>query len=223
MWTLTELAALAAQALADAQVRAANGRVTGMPDGRLIRWYTTIGLLDRPEIGAGRVARYGTRHLLQLVAIKKLQAEGFPLAEIQQRLAGATDEQLREAAELPQEFSPAVPLSAADDADAPVPSPAGQRAGRFWLERPLAAADLDGRRGHGSGRTAIRLDSGGDTVTRVYGVRISGLTLLLSAEPTPTDLPAIEKAARPLLDVLATRGLIPTDPALLDPTEGDPS
>jgi DNA-binding transcriptional MerR regulator len=101
-WTLEQLAELAARALVDAEVRVANGRVTGVPDGRLIRWYTTIGLLDRPMIGGpGRVARYGPRHLLQLVAVKRLQAQGEPLAEIQVRLAGATDTVLRRIAALP--------------------------------------------------------------------------------------------------------------------------
>ena len=100
-WTLEQLAERAARALVDAEVRVANGRVTGVPDGRLIRWYATIGLVDRPLIGPGRVARYGIRHLLQLVAVKRLQAQGLPLAEIQHRLAGATDATLRRIAALP--------------------------------------------------------------------------------------------------------------------------
>jgi DNA-binding transcriptional MerR regulator len=225
MWTLAELAALAAQALADAQVRAANGRVTGMPDGRLIRWYTTIGLLDRPAIGPGRVARYGPRHLLQLVAIKRLQAQGMPLAEIQQRLAGATDDQLRQAAALPEGFAPATLDPAAGDAvpgplGAVANSPSAQRAGRFWRERPIAAGEPGDRQSHDGPH---QLDSGGDTVTRMYGLRLRGLTLLLSAEPSARDLEAIASAARPLLDLLAARGLIRTDTDHADPlnpTEG---
>ncbi len=100
-WTLEQLVEQATRALVDAEVRVANGRVTGVPDGRLIRWYATIGLVDRPLIGRGRVARYGTRHLLQLVAVKRLQAQGLPLTEIQLRLAGATDATLRRIAALP--------------------------------------------------------------------------------------------------------------------------
>jgi hypothetical protein len=97
-WTLEELAELAARALADADVRVANGRVTGVPDGRMVRWYTTIGLVDRPLSGPGRAARYGVRHLRQLVAVKRLQAQGRSLVEIQTRLAGATDRTLAEVA-----------------------------------------------------------------------------------------------------------------------------
>ncbi len=100
-WTLEQLVEQATRALVDAEVRVANGRVTGVPDGRLIRWYATIGLVDRPLIGPRRVARYGIRHLLQLVAVKRLQAQGLPLTEIQLRLAGASDATLRRIASLP--------------------------------------------------------------------------------------------------------------------------
>src|SRR5262245_51294375 len=96
-WTLEELVARAASVLEQHEVRAPNGRVTPVPDARVIRWYATIGLLDRPTI-VGRTSRYGPRHLLQLVAIKRRQAEGRTLAEIQLELAGATDRTLRRAA-----------------------------------------------------------------------------------------------------------------------------
>src|SRR4051812_8738269 len=72
---------------------AADGRVSPAPDARTVRYYTTLGLLDRPAI-EGRQARYGHRHLLQLVAIKGLQGRGFPLAEIQERLYGRSDAEL---------------------------------------------------------------------------------------------------------------------------------
>jgi hypothetical protein len=65
----------------------ANGRVRDVPNERLIRWYATVGLVDPPLSRRGRVARYGPRHLLQLVAIKRRQAEGRSLAEIQAELA----------------------------------------------------------------------------------------------------------------------------------------
>src|SRR5690606_40309537 len=71
-WTIGELAEHAARLLGpDGQV---SGRVRPVPNERLIRWYTTIGLLDPPIARRGRVALYGRRHLLQLVAIKRRQA-----------------------------------------------------------------------------------------------------------------------------------------------------
>ncbi|MGN9839557.1 MerR family transcriptional regulator [Nonomuraea sp. H19] len=96
-WTIGELAEHAALALRDA-LPPANGRVRDVPGARLIRWYTTIGLVDPPLTRRGRIAQYGRRHLLQLVAIKRLQAAGHSIAEIQAALAGATDRMLEEAA-----------------------------------------------------------------------------------------------------------------------------
>lgn len=68
-------------------------RVAPVPDARTIRYYTTLGLVDRPGID-GRQARYSKRHLLQLVAVKALQALNLPLAEIQSRLFGRSDSEL---------------------------------------------------------------------------------------------------------------------------------
>ncbi|SDI01699.1 helix-turn-helix domain-containing protein [Nonomuraea jiangxiensis] len=100
-WTIGELAAHAARALrAATPPQAANGRVRDVPGERLIRWYTTIGLVDPPLTRRGRVARYGRRHLLQLVAVKRLQAAGQSIAQIQTALTGATDRMLEAAAQL---------------------------------------------------------------------------------------------------------------------------
>lgn len=68
-------------------------RVSPIPDARTIRYYSTLGLLDRPRM-EGRQARYGKRHLLQLLAIKALQGRGYPLAEIQTQLYGRADSEL---------------------------------------------------------------------------------------------------------------------------------
>ncbi|GAA0358581.1 hypothetical protein GCM10009530_04790 [Microbispora corallina] len=99
-WTIGELAERAAALLgAEPPV---NGRVREVPNERLIRWYATIGLLDPPLARRGRIALYGRRHLLQLVAVKRRQAEGLPLAAIQAELAGATDAMLQRVARLPE-------------------------------------------------------------------------------------------------------------------------
>jgi DNA-binding transcriptional MerR regulator len=93
--TLDELAnevqtMLGGRGLLEAQ---ADGRISPAPDPRTVRYYTTLGLLDRPEIVA-REARYGRRHVLQLCAIKSMQAAGLPLADIQARLYAKTDSEL---------------------------------------------------------------------------------------------------------------------------------
>jgi DNA-binding transcriptional MerR regulator len=93
--TLDELAnevqtMLGEKGLLEAQ---ADGRISSAPDPRTVRYYTTLGLLDRPEI-VEREARYARRHVLQLCAIKAMQAAGSPLAEIQTRLYSKTDSEL---------------------------------------------------------------------------------------------------------------------------------
>src|SRR5829696_8057445 len=100
-WTLDELAERVDAALAVDYPGQPSGRVRDVPDRRAIRWYTTIGLIDRPVAHRGRTALYGPRHLLQLVAVKRLQARGLPLVAIQQELAGATDTELGRVARLP--------------------------------------------------------------------------------------------------------------------------
>jgi len=82
--------------------RQASGRITAVPDIRTLRYYTTRGLLSPPEETRGRTAFYGRRHLVQAVAIKRLQAAGESLESIQQRLLGATATQLEQWANIPE-------------------------------------------------------------------------------------------------------------------------
>lgn len=55
---------------------------------RTVRYYVQIGLVDRPE-GETRAARYGARHLEQLLLIKKWTAAGLSLDRIRELLHGA--------------------------------------------------------------------------------------------------------------------------------------
>jgi DNA-binding transcriptional MerR regulator len=183
-----------------------------VPDRRAIRWYTTIGLVDRPVAHRGRTALYGPRHLLQLVAIKRLQARGLPLVAIQQELAGATDTQLARVANVPAAAVP-VPLLAAEGAARPATKgparPATRASGRgmaaFWRQQPAAAA---GAPDHVAA----------DGIASLRGVRLGdGATLLLEPgrDLDAADLQAILDAAGPLLAALRARGLDgpgPNDP-----------
>lgn len=81
-WTLTELVAEATRSIATLPPPK-NGQVRAVPDERTVRYYGTLGLLDRPLAMRGRTALYGRRHLAQVVAIKRLQSAGKSLAEIQ--------------------------------------------------------------------------------------------------------------------------------------------
>src|SRR5262245_30045664 len=96
--TIEELFAQVDLALSKNYPGAPNERVRDVPDRRTVRYYTTLGLIDRPARMRGRTALYGRRHLLQLVAIKRLQAMGSSLHEVQQRLLALSDPELEEIA-----------------------------------------------------------------------------------------------------------------------------
>lgn len=190
-WTLDELVRRVAVGLADpAYPGAPNGRVRELPDRRVVRWYTTTGLVDRPTM-QGRTALYGARQLLQIVAVKRRQAQGRSLADIQAELAGATDETLRQVAAVPEDL-----LQAEPPEPAPIAArPNGRR--RFWADPPAAAA-ANG--------------AGADTVTTLAAVNLpGGALLLLPSRPDEDDIHAIHAAAGPLLEMLAERGLLPPD------------
>jgi DNA-binding transcriptional MerR regulator len=82
LWTLSELVAEVAARIA-ALPAPKNGQVRAVPDERTVRYYVTLGLLDRPSAMRGRTALYGPRHVAQVVAIKRLQTMGRSLSEIQ--------------------------------------------------------------------------------------------------------------------------------------------
>lgn len=54
---------------------------------RTVRYYVQVGLVDRPE-GETRAARYGGKHLEQLLLIKKWTAAGVSLDRIRELLQG---------------------------------------------------------------------------------------------------------------------------------------
>jgi DNA-binding transcriptional MerR regulator len=97
--TLEDLAREVAARIQRDDVRQGNGQVSPLPDRRTLRYYTTIGLLDRPLAMRGRQAVYGDRHVLQAVAVKRMQAAGLSLGEIQARLAGLPTPELAQVAE----------------------------------------------------------------------------------------------------------------------------
>jgi len=55
---------------------------------RTVRYYIQIGLVDRPQ-GSTRAAAYGTKHLEQLLLIKKWTTAGVSLDRIRELLQGA--------------------------------------------------------------------------------------------------------------------------------------
>ncbi|MEU1720860.1 helix-turn-helix domain-containing protein [Nonomuraea sp. NPDC005692] len=226
-WTIGELAEHAAQALR-AGAQPVNGRVRDVPGERLIRWYTTIGLVDPPLTRRGRIARYGRRHLLQLVAVKRMQAEGHSIAEIQTALAGATNATLAAAAGLadvpsagegravprpPLDGPPfAGPASVTATTNGTFGGQPGGRAGgepgreRFWAERPGRRAPAESERPGGAGAEGER--AGGGPVAGV--VLADGVRVMWDGgrPPSEDDVQAVLAAAGPLLAVLVERRLL---------------
>ena len=148
-WRIEELQAIAEQALEAALPDAdLSGRVRAVPDARTIRYYTTIGLLDRAAEMRGRTAYYGRRHVLQLVAIKQLQATGLSLEQVQQKLAGATTRKLVDLAGLPTDFWDRPLLKKVSRNEPPMPAAAplaavqiAERA-NFWAAPAVPAPEL---------------------------------------------------------------------------------
>lgn len=138
-WNLEELAEESQRYLDD---DGDSKRIQWKPNGRQIRYYCTLGLLDKPETENGRTVWYGPKHLLQLLAIKRLQQDGMKLADIQRALAGATVEKMRSLAGLPDGF-----LGELDDSVKRRSVPGDSRAigsqprreTAFWTARPAAS------------------------------------------------------------------------------------
>ncbi|MFI1990233.1 MerR family transcriptional regulator [Actinoplanes sp. NPDC020271] len=243
MWTMEELIDRVRQALAAEYSGAPNGRVRDLPDRRSIRWYSTIGLVDRPLGTRGRTALYGPRHLLQLVAIKRLQAGGRTLAEIQAELSGVSQEGLAGLARVPADLLTV-------DPDATPPAAAERQP--FWKTPPAPPeptvdwafpdpASGPARRGRAPDSPPPSLHSRppdphlstvpapfhpapdvppppsdpgglprGGTDALLTGVPLGGGVILLVPGPLTldvTDRAELAAAARPLLDLLASRGL----------------
>jgi DNA-binding transcriptional MerR regulator len=202
-WTIDELSAAVVAALAEGYDGPPNGRVREVPDQRTIRYYTTLGLLDRASEMRGRTALYGRRHLLQLVAIKKLQASGRTLAEVQRALTGQTDIALARLAGLDPSRSKGMPA----------PRPRATR--DFWRQAPARASScsppLEGAKGDGEEEAVPRREPAGGSQT-FQGVPLApDVTLLLAASrPLKSeDLGGLRAASVPLIDFLARLKIIP--------------
>ncbi|MBA3462564.1 MAG: MerR family transcriptional regulator [Deltaproteobacteria bacterium] len=176
-----------------------NGQVRAVPDERTVRYYGTIGLLDRPLAMRGRTALYGPRHLAQVVAIKRLQSAGKSLAEIQELWPTLDD------ATLSRMSGVSVPRAGSrygfwkqdiapppTTAPVPRPMPASSAAGSRTTLPPGAPA---------AGQVEVRLQLAPNVFITVAVEDSAALAL------TPADVRAIRAAAAPLVTELASRRL----------------
>ena len=190
-WTLSELAEEVAAVLRGYEA-AANGQVRAVPDERSIRYYTTLGLLDRPAAMRGRTALYGKRHLAQVVAIKRMQAAGRSLADIAEVLPTIDDATLGRVSGVAVPRRSAPPAARAD----------------FWKHAPTPAPTPDplprARVHKMSKRTAARFAASA-VLELAPGVTIS---IDPGRAVTDADADALLAAARPLVAELRRRQLI---------------
>jgi len=194
LWTIEELGAQAALALAD-YGGAPNARIRDVPALRTIRYYTTLGLLDRPAQMQGRTALYGRKHLLQLVAIKRLQTQALSLTEIQQRLLGKSEKELESVAQVSTKQGKATRRGFWKREEEPTPGPAEEPSPppvRSQREEALSAP-----------------------AASLHGVPLGENVVLLFAPlraVTPEDVEALQAAAGPVLKYLEKRRLLAPPP-----------
>jgi len=91
---LPEFARVGEQVLAEMGLEQARGTVTSVPDERTIRYYMAEGLVQTPEEKQGTASVFGYLNLLQLLTVKKLQAEHLPIRKIRELVAGKSEQEL---------------------------------------------------------------------------------------------------------------------------------
>ena len=188
-WTISELVDEVERRIA-ALPAPKNGQVRAVPDERTIRYYATIGLLDRPAAMRGRTALYGRKHVAQIVAIKRLQTMGRTLAEIQALWPTLDD----------------ATLSRMAGVELPAVAAAKQRTrAEFWKREPAATRDVPREVDatppveHPPLRSELHVELAPNV----------SLAIAISDELaiSPADVAAIRAAAAPLIAELARRRL----------------
>ncbi|MFT3880313.1 MAG: helix-turn-helix domain-containing protein [Gemmatales bacterium] len=189
--TFSDLCSAVVLALATDYTGTGSDRSRDVPDARTVRYYTTLGLLDRPASFKGRTAYYGRKHLLQLVAIKRLQAKGLTLAQIQAQLVGMKPSQLEQLAQVPENV--ATPIEATSSKSA---GPGRSR--EFWKQQPVQAS--------------TEPEPVTPSPVSLLGIPLTPeVTLLLPAlrQLDSHDLEGLQVVAQPLLRWLQRRRILP--------------
>ena len=91
---LPEFARVGEEVLAEMGLEQARGTVTSVPDERTIRYYMAEGLVQTPEERQGTASVFGYINLLQLLTVKKMQAEHLPIRKIRELVAGKSEQEL---------------------------------------------------------------------------------------------------------------------------------
>jgi len=211
--TLPQFAEAAARAVEASGAQPDNRQAKAVPAARMVRYYTARGLLPRPGT-RGRALVYGRRHLLHLVAIKRLQGQGMTLDEIAQRLAGIAECDLEDLAAVPDGAMP-TNLGEVDPVDAKGMS---RTAGRFWETAFVDATPFADDRETSTpkltrvatrtkaSRTSVAVQANSVVAKMVIEVRLSdSVRLLVEGDPgAMPNMKALRAAAGPLLELLTS-------------------
>jgi DNA-binding transcriptional MerR regulator len=91
---LPEFAQTGERILSQLALEQERGTVTSVPDERTIRYYLSEGLIESPGEKQGTASVFGYLNLLQLVVVKKLQAEHLPIRKIRELVADKSEGEL---------------------------------------------------------------------------------------------------------------------------------
>jgi len=91
---LPEFTAVAERVVNALNFEQSRGTVTSVPVERTIRYYLAEGLIQPADERQGTASVFGYLHLLQLVAVKKLQAEHLPIRKIRELVQGKAEQEL---------------------------------------------------------------------------------------------------------------------------------
>src|SRR5918911_1599346 len=91
---VAELAGEAAKILSGSGLAQERGTVSELPDERTVRYYLAEGLISPAEEKQGTASVFGYLHLLQLLVVKKLQAEHLPIRKIRELVGGRSEREL---------------------------------------------------------------------------------------------------------------------------------
>lgn len=177
-WTVDELLERAQELLEEFGQTGDSKRVRWEPNQRLVRYYTTLGLVDKPVGRRGQIVHYGPRHLLQLLAVKQMQSQGLTLQQIQARLPGLPEGMLQQLAGLPSSWRERLGLP-----EEQVPEQPPQR---FWERRAVPYDSVE--------------EPDTVNVRRVRAVELPGATLLLDNDDVSEA--ELGLALQPLLELL---------------------
>lgn len=216
--TLSELADLAQRAVEAVAVAPKSNQAKSRPAPRMLRYYQSIGLLSPPAAVRGRTPLFGRRHLEEVLAVKRLQADGVSLEDVRSRLEGLDASGLSALARFPEELVPEG-LASGDPEESPdepaeAPTPASRTRSAFWSSAPPSAPAPPApplRSGGVTSRSTALPAASPVTSSVVTGVRlVPGADLVLhSSRPLTLEESAeLSAAAAPLLSALTRLGLL---------------